>query len=630
MAGVVGAGARLCVGGLPLDERFTEVARMNSFFSLPLLGRELTERAARKRTYAGRVVYGLVLYTLFVFALRRLVGSAESDPTGFGVLGFGRSMFQQLVELQCWGVFLFQPALMAGVLTYEKERESFTLLLLTRMSPTKILIEKFLAGLFPMATLLLLALPLGAITMGYGGVSPQLLATGVCVVVAAWLAVGAFSLLCSAWFRSPVSAMLAAYPGGALVILLPAIGYSLRIRYVLWGADLRGLDVPDWLWSLWPPEVFARVMAFQEAAGATGDLDGSALWARLLAETARLCAPLLICAAVCLLVARVVMVRRAVSSGGRERLFQPPQAARAAVSSALKWIHSLWPKHAALPGDEPVAWRESGRGLLGRRGRFLYFTLLAAGLTFALSLFLLGLYPRTAGPERLHHLSIALGAIAILVLTVRSVGSLLSEHANQTLDILLSTPLGAAEILREKARALRRYSLLFGLILGVVFALEGWSEYQYLPGEVKWRLVGQYWICDALALLVYPPLIVWFAIFFALRLRARARAMIFALLFLALWLLGPRLILSFAWPSWRFGTPGFWLSLLSPLGILDANHSGRLEDFTLRVEGRSFSVAGVIGPWFLIAVNFGAYAIILAGVRSLCLLMAEKWMRRSG
>ena len=115
---------------------------LRSIFSIPLLARELTERAARKRTYAARVVYGLALYVIFVFALQRLIGNATGDATGLGVLGLGRHLFQQLVEFQCWGVLLFQPALMAGVLTYEKERDSLSLLLLTRMSPTKMLLEK--------------------------------------------------------------------------------------------------------------------------------------------------------------------------------------------------------------------------------------------------------------------------------------------------------------------------------------------------------------------------------------------------------------------------------------------------------------------------------------------------------
>jgi hypothetical protein len=300
------------------------------------------------------------------------------------------------------------------------------------------------------------------------------------------------------------------------------------------------------------------------------------------------------------------------------------------TSAATRWLHAFWPKHADLPGDDPVAWRESGRSMLGQRGRFLQFTLAAAGLTLALSLFLLGIYPRTAGPERLHHLTIVLGVAAVLVLVVRSVASLLSEHANQTLDILLTTPLGGAEILKEKARALGRYWVLSALTLGVVFALQGWSEYQYVPDEVKWRLVGQYWVCNALALLVYPPLVIWTALFIALWLRTRARAMVFTLFLFAFWFIAPGLILSMVTPSWELERRGIWLSLLSPLGILNANHAGRLEQFPVRLEGSPFPIAETHAPWVLIACNFLAYALILAAVRSLCLRVSETWMRRAG
>jgi len=601
---------------------------IRSLLSFPLLARELTERAARKRTYVGRVAYGLVLYVLFIVALRRLVGSAESDPTGFGVLGLGRGMFQQLVLFQCWGVFLFQPALMAGVLTYEKERDSFSLLLLTGMSPTKILFEKYLAGLFPMVTLLLLALPLGAITMGYGGVSPQLLAAGACVVLAAWLQVGAFALLCSAWCRATVTAMLGAYLGGALVYLAPAISYSLKVRYILWGADDRGIDVPVWLWTLWPPEAFAGALNFQESIASAGEGDADALWAPLLGETGRLCAPILISAGVCLVLARMVMIRRGLAGPGEGRKAPGAGTARLLTSSAARWLHTLWPKHADLPQNDPIGWRESGRSFLGRQGRFLHLTLIVVGLAFALCLFLLGLYPRTAGPQRLHHLVVILTVTAVPVLSVRSVGVLLSERANQTLDLLLTTPLGAAEILRAKARALGRYWILVGLPIAVAFTTQGWSEYQYVRGESLWRNLVPYCVCDVFALLIYPPLIIWTSLLIALCLGARLRAIVAALFLFALWFIGPMTVLAFTDPHWRDTQSGLWLSLASPLGIVDATESGNLATFTIpKVSGLGW-LRGWGAVWLPIVCNFAAYALLLIAVRILCLRLAESRMRR--
>lgn len=603
---------------------------MSFLFSLPLLARELTERAARRRTYAGRVIYGLALYTLFLVTVWRLIGSAENDPTGFGALGLGRGIFARLVELQCWGILLFQPALMAGVLTYEKERESFSLLLLTGMSPTKLLLEKYLAGLLPMATLLLLALPLGAITMGYGGVSPQLLASGACVVLAAWLQVGAFSLLCSAWWRTTVGALLASYLGGALLYLAPATIFSLSERYILWGADLRGLDVPGWLWSLWPPEAFARVLAFQENVTATAVTDSSMLWVHRLRVTALLCTPILISTAVFLLLARSVLLPRALSEARSHLPLRYPRLARL-LGWATRSLHSFWQKKADLPLENPVAWRESGRSILGRGAHSLEFTGIAAGIALAACLFLAGLYPRTGGTERLSHLTLIVGAAMVLVLVVRSVSSLLSEHANQTLDILLTTPLSAAEILRQKARALGKYWFLLAVTLGVIFLMKGWVEYEFVRSGQRWRELGRYWSCAALALLVYPPLIIWGSLLFAICLRVRLRAIVATLIVFAIWFIAP-LEMS-KWVAQEWGTGGWmqqgwaaWLSLLSPLGIVSANESQGFENFMYY----GAETQELVNPWVPIIGNFIFYTVVLFVLRNTCLSVADRMLRGGG
>ena len=91
---------------------------------------------------------------------------------------------------------------------------------------------------------------------GDGGVSVELLASGACVILSTWLMAGAFALLCSAWCRTTVGATLASYLLGAALLLAPALLYSLSVRYILWGANLTGVTLPDFLWATWPPEVF--------------------------------------------------------------------------------------------------------------------------------------------------------------------------------------------------------------------------------------------------------------------------------------------------------------------------------------------------------------------------------------
>ena len=139
---------------------------------MPLLGKELAEQAARKRTYVLRCAYAALLFIAFCVVF---YGEAREVRSGFELLGRGRGMFVALVYIQFVGVLAFLPATMSGVITQEKEQRSLELLLLTDLRPSEILLQKYLGHLIPIFTFLLLSLPLLAICYAFGGVSPEYL-----------------------------------------------------------------------------------------------------------------------------------------------------------------------------------------------------------------------------------------------------------------------------------------------------------------------------------------------------------------------------------------------------------------------------------------------------------------------
>jgi ABC-type transport system involved in multi-copper enzyme maturation permease subunit len=580
---------------------------------LPLFSRELTERAARRRTYATRAVFGFLLYAIFLFATHRTIERAGGEGNTFAVLGTGRDLFEQLVWFLCWSVYFFQPALMAGGITYEKERESLSLLLLTGMSSGKILAEKFLAGLLPMATLLLLALPLGAITMGYGGVSIPLLISGALVVCAAWLHVGAFAILCSAWCRTTNGAILATYLGTFVIQAVPLL---LGAVYRLFSQDV---ELPGWAYELWPPAAFARILDFQNSASVNAALASQLAWATL-----RNCAYLLGLAVVYLLLARLFIERRASVSVVRN-----PTARRIVEKAGrlAKWWRDFWPKGRDFPRDNPVTWRESGRGIFGGRGRFAKVTCWLAIGAVVICVILFVIHPRTLGPQRIQVFAMIVGVSAVLVLVTRSVGSLLDERANQTLDILLTTRLGASQILQEKVDALTRYRVLFWILLAIIFGAQGYSEYRHVRANMDIQGLAQFWFCGTLAASVYPSLVIWLAMAFALLLRSKARAVAATMAVIAIWFLGPIVALEFLYSDWRASSQALWTSLLSPLGILDANAHGRLAYFAKAAAraGREITTSG--SPGAPVAFNFSAYTTVTIVLRWLCLFFAERLLR---
>src|SRR5260370_34325225 len=149
------------------------MTRFFQTFGLPLLGKELIEQAARKRTYVVRVGYAVVLSAICSLVFYGKLEEAAASP--LAVLGTGRELYLVLVYVQFAGVYLFMPAMTCGVLTQEKERASLQLLFLTRLVPWTILFEKLLGRLIQMLGFFLLSVGRRAVAYSLGGISPELL-----------------------------------------------------------------------------------------------------------------------------------------------------------------------------------------------------------------------------------------------------------------------------------------------------------------------------------------------------------------------------------------------------------------------------------------------------------------------
>ena len=102
------------------------LAAIRRHLGMPLLAKELTEQAARKRTYIVRFLYTAILFSAGLFII---YGRGASG--GVAKLGEGQEMFNQMFRLQLAAILLVLPATCAGAFAGEKERESLSLLLLT-------------------------------------------------------------------------------------------------------------------------------------------------------------------------------------------------------------------------------------------------------------------------------------------------------------------------------------------------------------------------------------------------------------------------------------------------------------------------------------------------------------------
>src|SRR5262245_20674022 len=183
--------------------------RLLRMFELPLLAKELNEQAAKKRTYLIRFAYAGLL---FAAGCGLFYGNfLQGGGGGTGGFGQGRRMFEHLVTLQFWSIYLLLPAVSCGCLTIEKERNSLGLLLITSLSPWQIVLQKLLGRVVPMLTFVLLSFPLMAVAYSFGGITADYLWSGIVLLVVACFQAAALSVMCSAWFPTTVEAFVANY-----------------------------------------------------------------------------------------------------------------------------------------------------------------------------------------------------------------------------------------------------------------------------------------------------------------------------------------------------------------------------------------------------------------------------------
>lgn len=530
-------------------------------WGLPLFAKELTEQAARTRTYVVRVAYACSFF-LAAFVMFRTTFAQAQDA--YALLGQGGKMFDTLVMIQFGGIFLFMPAITSGAITHEKERNCLGLLLLTRLSPLTILIEKLLSRLIPMYTFLLLAMPVMAFTYMLGGVSPARFWATLLLLAVTCVEVGMFSLVCSAYCQTTVSALVTTY---------------------LVGTVLLTCFVPC------NPLVLVATMSTSDDLSRVMFLLGSA-------------AVNVIVSGVLLAVATIFMV---------ERAFVEPKNYLLEFFKVLDHIFwnmnevtggiVLFNENTTLPKDHAIAWRETSKKSLGTV-RYLFRILAAIESPLALILAWISgetVYYSQSGVAA--NLVSVLWVLAILMISIKATSLVSSERTHQTLEVLLTIPLSGKEILLEKFQGVRRLMLVLAIPFLTVLGFEAWWE----RGGWTQRNFNLWVFCatSLLSIVIFMPLIAWFSMWVGLKVHSQGRAILVSLGLILTWVFLPLLFQAKSLPY----ASGVGLDILSPAYVV------------LRNEARSMN-------WYIAAGLCSFYGILVYGIRRLCLTRADRYLGR--
>ncbi len=208
-----------------------------------LLSKELRSRLRRER-FVWVVIAYLLIMALLGFGFLQRENAFSGGYQVYLLSQIGAQLYALFSFVELFLIIFIAPAFTSTAINGEKERQTFDLLLCSKLSAFSLLAGKLIAGLANVLLLIAASIPLFSLVFFFGGVAPaQVLSTLVVFVMTALLA-GTFSLFCSTVLRRPTISTAVAYAFSVLWM------FSYWIVYFLVGNSL--LITSRWfIWVQW-------------------------------------------------------------------------------------------------------------------------------------------------------------------------------------------------------------------------------------------------------------------------------------------------------------------------------------------------------------------------------------------
>lgn len=192
----------------------------------PIVAKEYRSRMRTWRSPVAMTVYILLLGGLGWAIFSAMSASVHSAFNQGQAASFGQGLFIYLILFQMVLLAFITPALTAGAISSERERQTIDLLFVTKLPSFSILWGKLLASMSFVLLLLLLSVPIFSLVFLFGGIELDQLVAAFLVTAVAALTLGVIGLACSTAFSRTLPATVAAY-GAAFALLAGTLLFGL-------------------------------------------------------------------------------------------------------------------------------------------------------------------------------------------------------------------------------------------------------------------------------------------------------------------------------------------------------------------------------------------------------------------
>ncbi|GGN99458.1 ABC transporter permease [Saccharibacillus kuerlensis] len=214
----------------------------------PVLDKEFRLRMRTPRSFIALLAYILILGLLaigFIYVtmgLQNQQSGMRFDPSTSRVLFYVLSIAQLVL------IAFMTPALTAGVISGEREKQTLNILLTTQQSSSAIVLSKLVSSLAFMVLIVLATLPIYSIVFLYGGISPTQLSLVFLFYLFTMLLLGSLGIMCSTLFKRTIVSVIMTYGMTMFIFAVTGVAYLLFLAIVQQSAYSPGMVPPKYSW----------------------------------------------------------------------------------------------------------------------------------------------------------------------------------------------------------------------------------------------------------------------------------------------------------------------------------------------------------------------------------------------
>lgn len=190
----------------------------------PVIDKEFRLRMRSTRSMLSVLFYVLALGAVAMGFIYLFLYLGQRGPQRFDPQ-MSQMMFYVLSFAQLVLIAFMAPALTAGVISSEREKQTLSMLLTTQQSSATIVLSKLVSALSFMTLIVLATLPVYSIVFLYGGISPKQLISVFVFYLFVMLLLGSLGVMFSTLFKRTIVAIIVAYGAGLIIFLVTGLLY---------------------------------------------------------------------------------------------------------------------------------------------------------------------------------------------------------------------------------------------------------------------------------------------------------------------------------------------------------------------------------------------------------------------